>query len=154
MGLERAMDVLAAAVGIEPIELRRRNLLEPGDYPRATPTGATYDAAEPRATLEAALALVDEPSLRAEQEQRRAQREPNRLGIGVSTWVDATAGYFAQQESSLCVEPDGTLALLAGAAPSGQGHGATFAALVAERIGADPEAVVTRLPDSAGPIAR
>ena len=48
----------------------------------------------------------------------------------MSTWVDATGGYFAQQESSLCVEPDGTFALLAGAAPAGQGHAATFAGLV------------------------
>ncbi|MGI9602239.1 MAG: xanthine dehydrogenase family protein molybdopterin-binding subunit [Acidimicrobiales bacterium] len=146
-GLERAMDRLAAELDIDPIELRRRNLLRADDYPYTSACGAIYDAADPESTLDAALTEVGYVRWSRERSERRTTNGPF-IGIGVSTWVDATGGYSAHQQSSLCVRPDGALSLAAGAAPSGQGHAVTFASQIAERLGLATEDVHLAAPDS------
>ena len=103
--------------------------------------------------LERALDEIGADDLRAAHAEHRGPESTRRLGVGISTWVDATAGFHPHQESHLCIDPEGTLRLLSGAAPAGQGHERAFAAVVAGRLGVAADDVVLVAPDSSGPVA-
>src|SRR5690606_13590466 len=96
--LERAVDLFAAEIGMDPVEVRRRNLLAPFDEPHTTPTGIAYDCGDYAAALDRLLAAADYEGLRAEQRRRREAGDPVALGIGVSTYVEVTAGPSAGGE--------------------------------------------------------
>src|SRR5690606_34025888 len=83
--IERAVDLCAAEVGLDPAEVRRRNLVPRFDEPHTTATGATYDTGDYPAALERALAAAGYDELRAEQARRRAAGDPIALGLGVPT---------------------------------------------------------------------
>ena len=137
--LERAMDLLAAEVGLDPIELRRRNLLRPGDFPYETPTGASYDSGEYHKALDEAVALVGYEGLRAEQRARRAAGDPVSLGIGVSCFCEISGG--GPEYGAVRVEPDGQVLVLSGSSPHGQGHETTLAQVAATVLAVPLEAV-------------
>ena len=86
--LERAMDKAAAAFGLEPVEIRRRNLID--KFPYTSPTGLVFDEASYRQTLEMALKHIDLPAFRARQKEARAKGR--HLGIGFATFSERT-GY-------------------------------------------------------------
>jgi carbon-monoxide dehydrogenase large subunit len=134
--IERAMDLFAAEVDLDPAEVRRRNLVAAFDQPHTTPTGAVYDTGDFPAALDAALAAAGYDDLRAEQARRRAAGDPMALGIGVSTYVEITAGPSAGGEfARIEVHGDGAATVFTGASPHGQGHHTAFAMLAADTLG-------------------
>ena len=133
--LERMVDQLAARLGLDPAEVRRRNLLPPDAFPHATPTGARYDSGSYAAALERALEAAGYDRLRAEQAERRRDRAAAQLGIGLCTYVELTG--FGPETGSVTVEPDGRVAVVTGTSPHGQGHETVWAQLVAATLGVE-----------------
>ncbi|MBC3192913.1 xanthine dehydrogenase family protein molybdopterin-binding subunit [Pseudonocardia sp. C8] len=154
--LERLVDVAAAELGIDPVELRRRNLLPPESFPHTTATGAAYDAGDYDLPLREALHRVGYDELRAEQARRRAAGDPVRLGIGVSVYVEVTAGGGGGEYGSVTVHEDGTATVSAGTSAHGQGHATSFSMLVSDRLGIPLEKITyvqsdtARVPRGAG----
>jgi carbon-monoxide dehydrogenase large subunit len=139
--LERIVDLAADELGIDPAEMRRRNFLPPERFPLTTVTGANYDVGEYAKTLDAALRSVGYDDLRAEQAARRERNDPVQLGIGLCTYVEVTAGGLFQEYGSIQVHEDGTVTATVGTASHGQGHGTSFAMIVAELLGVPIDAV-------------
>lgn len=138
--LERLVDLAAAELQMDPAEFRRRNLLQPSDFPFTTKTNARYDSGDYPRALSEALRRADYEALRAEQARRRARGTRFELGIGLACYVEVTAGgggEFAAVE----VEEDGSVVVRAGTSAHGQGHETAFAMLVAEELGVDLAAV-------------
>jgi carbon-monoxide dehydrogenase large subunit len=145
--LERMLDKLADAVHIDPVEIRRRNLLPAFDDGRTVVTGLSYDSGNYQAALDKALNHVGYDALRAEQAKLR--REGRYLGIGVCTYVEIcglgpsqVAGAVGFQgglwESAIVrIHPSGKVNVFIGASPHGQGEETTFAQIVADEIGVD-----------------
>ena len=133
--LERAVDHAALTLGIDPIELRRRNLLADDVFPFATLTGITYDSGAYVTPLDEAARLAGYDALRAEQAERRARGDRRLLGIGVACYVEITAGGSGSEYGSVTVHPDGTATILAGTSAHGQGHQTSFAMIVSSRTG-------------------
>ena len=139
--LERIIDLAAAELGIDPVELRRRNLLPPGDFPLTTPTGANMDCGDYARALDLALETAGYADLRAEQARRRAAGDRRLLGIGVSTYVEVTAVGLFQEYGSVTVELDGTVTARVGTASHGQGHATAFSQILGEVLGVPAEQV-------------
>lgn len=118
--LERAVDHAALELGIDPIEIRRRNLLANDVFPYTTITGPTYDSGNYTLPLEEAARLVGYDELRSEQAKRRASGDRNLLGIGVSTFVEITAGGGLSEYGAVEVHPDGTATMKAGTSAHGR----------------------------------
>ncbi|MBI2221479.1 MAG: molybdopterin-dependent oxidoreductase [Acidobacteria bacterium] len=143
--LERMMDKLARALRIDPVELRRRNLIPPFDNGYGVVTGLTYDSGNYEAALEKLLGHIGYDALRSEQESARARGRY--IGIGVSTYVEIcglgpsqVAGAVGFQgglwESAIVrIHPSGKVNVFIGASPHGQGEETTFAQIVADQIG-------------------
>ncbi|MCY3637102.1 MAG: xanthine dehydrogenase family protein molybdopterin-binding subunit [bacterium] len=141
--IERAVDLFAAEIDLDPAELRRRNYLAPDAFPLTTPTGAAYDSGDYRASLEAALEAADYQGLRAEQADRRERGDHRLLGIGVATYVEVTSpmGPVCTETGSLELRPDGTVLARTGATPFGQGHVTTLTMVVADTLGIDMDQI-------------
>ncbi|MEM9565774.1 MAG: xanthine dehydrogenase family protein molybdopterin-binding subunit [Actinomycetota bacterium] len=131
--LERVVDRFAAAVGIDPTEVRRRNLIRPAQLPYTTPTGAVYDEADYPGDLERALAAAGFDELRAEQARRRATGEVLALGIGLASYSHMTTG-GGGEEASVTIEPDGTATVVTGTTSQGHGHATTWAQIAAAAL--------------------
>ena len=124
--IERAVDMLADELGMDPAEVRRRNLIPPEAFPFTTSVGTTYDVGDYGRALDEALRLADYGRLRTEQAERRERGDHELLGIGISTYVEITA--FAEKEfGSVEVGPDGLVTVLTGISPHGQGHETSLA---------------------------
>lgn len=135
--IERAVDLFASEIDMDPAEVRRRNYLAPEAFPLTTPTGAAYDSGDYRASLEAALEAADYDGLRTEQAARRQRGDHRLLGIGVATYVEITSpmGPVCTETGSLELRPDGTVLARTGATPFGQGHVTTLSMVVADTLG-------------------
>ena len=131
--LERMLDLLAAELGMDPAEVRRRNLLQPDAFPHETVTGAKYDSGDYQASLDRVLELAGYQQLRADQARRRRDGDRLQLGIGLATYVEVTG--FGPELGSVAVEGDGRVTVLTGTSPHGQGHETAFAQLVAATLG-------------------
>ena len=139
--LERIIDLAAAELGMDPVELRRRNLLPPGDFPLTTPTGANMDCGDYARALDLALERAGYADLRAKQARRRAAGDRRLLGIGVSTYVEVTAVGLFQEYGSVTVELDGRVTARVGTASHGQGHATAFSQILGEVLGVPSEQV-------------
>ena len=146
--IERAVDLFAAEVGIDPAEVRRRNLVPRFDEPYVTAAGSTYDCGDYPAALERVLAAAGYDELRAEQRARQERGDRLALGIGLSTYVEVTTGPRAGGEyARVEVLPRGggadgvEIVVATGASPHGQGLGTAFTMLVAEQTGVPMDAV-------------
>jgi carbon-monoxide dehydrogenase large subunit len=140
--IERAMDLYAAEIGMDAVEVRRRNLRPPFNEPVTTPVDTAYDTGNYVEALDRALAAADYDALRAEQKQRRDAGDTVLMGIGVSVYVEVTAGPTAGSEfANLEVHPDGTATIYTGASPHGQGHATSFAMIVQDTTGIPMEKV-------------
>lgn len=132
--VERLMDAAARETGLDPVELRRRNLIPPGAFPYRSPTGLLYDPCEFDQVLESALERADAagfPARRAEAEARGRLR-----GLGLSCYVERCGGGAGLSErSDLLVDPDGTVTLLIGSMSNGQGHETAYSQILNERLG-------------------
>jgi carbon-monoxide dehydrogenase large subunit len=127
--IERAVDLLAAELGRDPVEVRRRNLIPPDRFPFRTAAGTEYDTGDYAVALDRALELADYPALRAEQAARRSRGDRTAMGIGVSTYVEIT-GFPTKEFARVDVELDGTATAYVGTTSFGQGHETAFAQLV------------------------
>jgi carbon-monoxide dehydrogenase large subunit len=130
--LERAVDLAARAIGMDPAEVRRRNFIGPDEFPYTTPTRSTYDSGNYAPALEKALQAVGYPQLRREQERLRA--EGRYLGIGICSFVEVSVPQ-AWESGTVRVDRGGKVTLLTGSSAHGQGHHTTFAQIVADVFG-------------------
>ena len=133
--LERLVDHAALELGIDPIELRKRNLLTDDVFPYKTLTGVTYDSGRYATPLDVAAAAIGYEELRREQAVRRARGDRVALGIGVATYVEITAGGSASEFGAVEVHEDGTATVRAGTFSHGQGHQTAFAMIVHDQTG-------------------
>src|SRR4051812_21686103 len=129
--VERAMDMFAAELRMDPAELRRRNYIQ--DFPHETVMGARYDSGEYEAALDKCLANAGYDDLRAQQRTRRESGAVKQLGIGLCSYVEWTG--FGSELGTCTVEEDGTVTVTAGTSSHGQGHETSYAQLVAGTLG-------------------
>jgi len=137
--IERAVDLLAARLGIDPAELRRRNLIPARAFPYTTATRARYDSGDYQGALDRVLAAAGYEELRGEQAARRQRGDVRQLGIGLSVYVEVTG--FGSEFGEVVVEPDGRITARTGVSPHGQGHETAFAELVAATLGVGADQV-------------
>ncbi|MET0908379.1 MAG: xanthine dehydrogenase family protein molybdopterin-binding subunit [Ilumatobacteraceae bacterium] len=133
--VERAVDQAALELGIDPIEIRKKNFLADDVFPFTTITGNTYDNGRYWLPLDRAAELAGYEQLRVEQQQRRDAGDHLLLGIGVAAYVEITAGGGADEFGALEVHPDGSATIFAGTLNHGQGHQTAYAMLVSDQTG-------------------
>jgi carbon-monoxide dehydrogenase large subunit len=133
--LERAMDMLAAELSLDPAEVRRRNFIPSDAFPYTTASGAHYDIGDYGGALELALERAGYEELRREQASRRQNGATHQLGIGLSTYVEVTNGISEQEFGAVQITAAGEAIVRTGSFSQGQGHETTFAQIVAERLG-------------------
>ncbi|MDX6439369.1 MAG: aerobic carbon-monoxide dehydrogenase large subunit [Gaiellaceae bacterium] len=143
--IERVVDALATELGMDPVELRRRNFIT--EFPATIASGLTIDSGDFNASLDRALEHLDLDALRAEQAERRARGDTKELGIGLSTYVEmcglAPSGilgairYVAGGWDAATVRclPSGTVQVLTGTSPHGQGHETSWSQIAADELG-------------------
>ncbi len=150
--IERAMDLFAAEIGMDPADVRRLNLLPAFTEPFRSSTGAIYDSGNYPMALDTVLAAADYPSLRAEQASRRERGDVRQLGIGVSVYVEITGGGSEagapKENATVEVHPDGTASILTGTSPHGQGHETVWAMLVSNELGIEMDKITVRWGDT------
>jgi carbon-monoxide dehydrogenase large subunit len=139
--IERAMDLVAAELGLDAVEVRRKNFPAPfgGDNPFKTATGLFYDSGNYQGALDKALAMADYTKLR--EEQKKARKEGRLMGIGISTYVEICAlgpssamPAGGWESATVRIEPTGKVTILTGASPHGQGEETSFAQIAADEL--------------------
>jgi carbon-monoxide dehydrogenase large subunit len=136
--IERMIDLFAGRIGLDPIDVRRRNLIAPFVRPRPNAMGTVYDSGDYQAALDALVHHCDIESLRAEQDRRRTSGDHLQLGIGISTYVEVTGGPSAGSEHArVSVSDDGHVTVYTGTSPHGQGHETSWAMLAASELGVE-----------------
>jgi carbon-monoxide dehydrogenase large subunit len=144
--LERALDMLAAELGIDPAEIRRRNFIPREAFPYRTPTGAIYDSGDPGQALDIALRAAGYTDLRREQAARIGRGETWQLGIGIGSYVEITG--WGSEFASVEADDQGTFTVLTGTSPQGQGHETAWAQIVADTLGVSFDAVTVKHSDT------
>ena len=146
-GIERMMDELAVELGIEPMELRRKNWITHEEFPFTTVVGLTYDSGNYEQATAQALETFDYEGLRREQEERRRSGDPVQLGIGISTFTEMCGlapsrvlgslayGAGGWEAASIRMLATGKVEVVTGASPHGQGHETAFSQIVADQLG-------------------
>jgi carbon-monoxide dehydrogenase large subunit len=144
--VERIMDIAAHELGMEVTEFRRKNFPQPKEFPFTTITGLTYDSAKYQESLAKALKLSGYDALR--RRQKSGWKSGKYYGVGVATYVEICAiGPSAAtpaggwESGTVRIEPTAKVTLLTGASPHGQGEETTFAQLIADELGIDPDDV-------------
>jgi carbon-monoxide dehydrogenase large subunit len=145
--IERIMDELAAEVGVDPIAIREKNWITHEEFPFTTVAGMTYDSGNYEAATAKALELFGYDELREEQRMRRESGHPVQLGIGVSTFTEMCGlapsrvlgslsyGAGGWESASIRMLATGTVEVVSGATPHGQGHETAWSQIVADRLG-------------------
>jgi carbon-monoxide dehydrogenase large subunit len=153
-GIERMVDILAAELKMDPVEIRLKNFVGNHEFPYATTTGLSYDSGNYAAPLREALEAVKYEDLRREQAEGRAKGRL--MGIGISTYGEICAiGPSAAmpaggwESATVKIEPTGKVTVLTGASPHGQGEETTFAQIVADELGVDIDDVLVVHGDTA-----
>lgn len=139
--LERAMDLFAAAIDMDPAEVRRRNMVAANRFPFTTPAGTVYDSGDYPGALALALQHAGYDDLRAEQLRRRRSGANRQLGIGLSVYVEITGAIPGAELGAVEIRADGSVVVRAGTFSHGQGHATAWAMLVSERLGIPVERV-------------
>ena len=129
---ERLLDEAALEIGMDPVELRRRNLITPEEQPYKTVTGAVLEDATAIAALDTVLAALDYPALRARQ--RAARQEGRYLGIGIAGHCEHNGREGVTERTTVRIELDGTVTVVTAQMQTGQGHQTTRAQLVADEL--------------------
>jgi carbon-monoxide dehydrogenase large subunit len=133
--IERAMDMYAAEIGMDPADVRRKNLIPKFLEPHTTTVGQTYDVGDYETALDKALKAADYKALRAEQAKRRKSGDVKQLGIGVSVYVEITGGVGNGESAKVEILEDGRAIVYTGTSPHGQGHDTAWSMLVQEQTG-------------------
>jgi aerobic carbon-monoxide dehydrogenase large subunit len=147
---EVMLDVAARGMGLDPAELRRRNLLHRDELPYANPNGMTYDSISPLETFEQALTMLDYDAFRAEQAAARARGRY--LGVGISNYVEPSTpgfGAYATEAATIRIEPSGTVNVYIAGGSTGNSIETTVVQLVGDALGADIQDVATIQGDTA-----
>jgi carbon-monoxide dehydrogenase large subunit len=143
--MERMIDTAAAEMGIDPIELRRRNHIAPSEMPYKAASGMTYDTGEFTALLDEALQIADWNGFEARR--RESQAAGKVRGRGIGQFLEVTAA-VTKELASLHFNPDGTVTIRTGTHDHGQGHGTTFAQVLVEKLGVPFERIRLMQTDS------
>ena len=145
--IERIMDELAHELGRDPMELRQQNWIRHEEFPYEMVAGLTYDSGNYEAATAKAEQMFDMAGLRAEQEQRRAAKDPVQLGIGISTFTEMCGlapsrvlgslsyGAGGWESAQVRMLPTGKVEVVSGATPHGQGHHTAWSQIVADSLG-------------------
>src|SRR4029077_3817228 len=149
-----AVDLVAAELGMDTVDVRRKNFPGPDEFPFKTATGLFYDSGDYNGALDKALAMADYKSLR--EEQKKARDQGRLIGIGLSTYVEICAlgpspamPAGGWESATVRIEPTGTVTVLTGASPHGQGQETSFAQITADMLGVDMEDVMVVHGDTA-----
>jgi carbon-monoxide dehydrogenase large subunit len=148
--LERVIDEAARVTGIDPVKLRRRNLIKPGAMPYKTAVGTTIDSGEFETVLDKALSLADYDGFR--QRRREAGKRGRHRGLGISCMLEH-AGGFPLEGTELKFPGGEELILNLNVQSTGQGHATTFTPMLAQRLGIEPRLIRHQHGDSAFEIA-
>lgn len=137
--MERTIDLMAQELGLDPVDVRRRNLIPPDAFPYRTPTGLTYDSGDYEPTLDRALAMSDYAHWRDLQ----ASSKDSFIGIGLATVVKGSGALSPRltDYARVIVHPSGDVTLHTGLSPHGQGTATIFAQLAADELGVNPHRV-------------
>jgi aerobic carbon-monoxide dehydrogenase large subunit len=146
--IERAVDRFATEIGMDPAEVRRRNLIPREAFPWITPTGTVYDSGDYHALLDKVLEAVGYADLRAEQAKRRAAGDPVLLGMGIGMFVEVADGLGSGEYGAVEITRDGGAIVRSGATPHGQGHQTTWTQLVSDRLGIAMDRIEVRTGDT------
>jgi carbon-monoxide dehydrogenase large subunit len=134
--IERAVDVFARTIDIDPIELRRRNLVAGDAFPYTTPVGTVYDTGDYQRALDELVRVAGYAALRREQRRLRDAGDHRRLGIGVAVYVESTAAGPAMEFGTVTVHGDRRRVFVrTGSSPHGQGHVTTWSMIASELLG-------------------
>ncbi len=151
--IERAMDALADTMGLDPLELRRRNFIRKEQFPYTAMTGLTYDSGDHDAAATLAADMAGYDALRARQATQNVDGATKRLGVGVCSYFEmcglapsrvlASLNYSAGgwEAATVRVLPTNKIQVVTGTAPHGQGHETAWSMIVAEKMGVDPDDV-------------
>ncbi len=152
--IERVMDLIAAELKIDPVEVRQTNFVPMNAFPYTTPTGVTYDSANYQTCFQKALDLANYKQLR--EEQKTLRQQGRYMGIGISTYVEICAmgpssGMPAGgwESATVRVEPTGKVTIYTGSSPHGQGQETTFAQIAADELGVHIDDIVVLHGDTA-----
>jgi len=143
--VERLVDRAATELGVDPAELRRQNFVPPDAFPYETRLGHTYDSGEYERALERALEMVGYEARR--REQAEAREDGRYVGVGIASFVENT-GSAGNETARVELNADGTVTAFCGTADHGQGHGTTYAQLMADEFGVAYEDVDVREGDT------
>jgi carbon-monoxide dehydrogenase large subunit len=145
--IERLMDELAVEVGVDPIEVRRKNWINADEFPFTTVAGLEYDSGDYEKATQRAMEMLGYDELRAEQQRRRESGDRVQLGIGVSTFTEMCGlapsrvlgqlnyGAGGWEHASIRMLATGKVEVVTGASAHGQGHETAFSQIVADRLG-------------------
>ncbi len=151
--IERAMDALAAAVGVDPMEIRKRNFIGKEQFPYTAFSGLTYDSGDHLAAAEKAAEMIGYDGLRARQAEQNVDGSTKRLGIGVSSYFEmcglapsrvlASLNYSAGgwEAATVRILATNKVQVVTGSTPHGQGHETSWSMIVADKLGVAPEDV-------------
>jgi len=154
--IERGMDLLAGRLGMDPAELRMLNFIKKEQFPYPSPLGFVYDSGDYHMTLQKALDRIGYDDLRKEQAQKRERGEL--MGIGISTFTEVVGagpskhfdimGIKMFDSAEIRIHPTGSGIVRAGTRHQGQGHETTWAQIVAEELGLDPQNIMVEEGDT------
>jgi aerobic carbon-monoxide dehydrogenase large subunit len=154
--IERGMDILADELGMDPVELRRKNFIRKDQFPYPSALGFTYDSGDYDATLQKALDTIGYEDLLKEQADKRAKGEL--MGIGISTFTEVVGagpskhfdilGIKMFDSAEIRIHPTGAGIVRAGTKSQGQGHETTWAQIAAEELGLDPQNIMVEEGDT------
>ncbi|MGY1623715.1 xanthine dehydrogenase family protein molybdopterin-binding subunit [Geodermatophilus sp. SYSU D00965] len=145
--VERIMDELAVELGMDPLELRRKNWIQAEEFPFTTVAGMTYDSGDYESATRQALELIGYDELREEQRRRRESNDPVQLGIGFSTFTEMCGlapsrvlgslsyGAGGWEHAAIRMLPTGKVEVVTGSSAHGQGHETAWSQLVADQLG-------------------
>jgi aerobic carbon-monoxide dehydrogenase large subunit len=136
--IERLVDLACDEHGFDPVKLRKRNLIKPGQFPYKNAVGITYDSGEYLMGMDEALAIADYKGFGARK--REAAKRGKMRGIGIANYIEG-AGGFPRERAEITIDPNGEVELVLGTMNSGQGHETSFAQLLVEWLGVPFESV-------------
>jgi CO/xanthine dehydrogenase Mo-binding subunit len=139
--IERMIDLFAAEIGMDPVEVRRKNFIAKDAFPYQTATGAMYDCGDYEGALDLALRSAGYEQLRAEQQRRRDEGGPRQMGIGISSYTEITNPLGEEEYADVEISPEGRAVVRTGSFSHGQGHETTFAMIAADRLGLPVEKI-------------
>ena len=146
--LERAIDLLAAELSLDPADVRRRSFIPNDAFPYMTASGANYDIGDYGGALELALESAGYEDLRREQASRREHGGTRQLGIGMSAYVEVTNGISESEFGGVEITATGEAIVRTGSFSQGQGHETTFAQIASERLGIPVEKITVSKGDT------